>query len=212
MRSAHPPNWRFVMRPIRLLLSMMLAFSIVCVVPAQIPSESDNYGVGMPEVFLPKYLSYRTQQLASANPAVMKIGLGYVKGLSTTFIAMSGQMALDLESGSYNVTLTGLTPLQTYTVWLVNGSDHPLLPDTVVGLASVLPTGSTALLSVVLGLNLPLGFAIDRVVVTPGTIWGAEPLAAGSVNVFQKIFFRRLTLLNNSTGTVLFQETTTPPS
>lgn len=40
---------------------------------------------------------------------------------------------------------------------------------------------------------------------------GGEPLGAGSVNVFQKIFFRRLSLLNESTGKILFQETTPPP-
>ena len=42
------------MRPIRPLLSVILALSIVCVVPAQIPLEpADNFGVGIPEVFLP---------------------------------------------------------------------------------------------------------------------------------------------------------------
>jgi hypothetical protein len=43
-------------------------------------------------------------------------------------------------------------------------------------------------------------------------VWGAEPLAAGTVNVFQKIFFRRLSLLNESTGAVLFDETTAAPA
>jgi hypothetical protein len=49
------------------------------------------------------------------------------------------------------------------------------------------------------------------VVVVPGVVWGAEALGAGSVNVFQKIFFRRLTLLNESTGAVVFEETTAAP-
>jgi len=72
------------MRPIRLLLSLMLALSIVSIVPAQIPLEpADNYGIGIPDVFLPKYLAYRTQQLGGANPQVMQIPLGYVKGLSS---------------------------------------------------------------------------------------------------------------------------------
>lgn len=198
------------MRPIRLLLPLVLALSIVCVVPAQIPLDpGDNFGVGIPEVFLPKYLDYRAQQLASANPSLMTIPLGYVKGLSRSFTRMSGQMDVDLNTGSYRISLTGLSPLTTYTVWLVDEQD--LLPDLVSGLVTILATGPSALLTGVLG-ALPLGFAIDRAVVTPGILPGAEPLAAGSVNVFQKMFFRRLTLVNDSTGEVLFDETTLPPA
>jgi cytochrome c peroxidase len=63
-----------------------------------------------------------------------------------------------------------------------------------------------------LGLNLPPGLMIDRVVVAPGIVWGAEALGAGMVNVFQKMFFRRLTLVNDATGAVMFNETTLPPA
>jgi hypothetical protein len=198
------------MRPIRLLLPLILAFSIVWVVPAQIPLDPvDNYGVGIPEAFLPKYLDYRAQQLTSARPSQMTIALGYVKGLSRSFTKMSGKMDLDLDAGTYSVDLTGLSPLTTYTVWLVDEQDG--LPDVVSGLTTLLATGPTALLTGLLT-GLPLGFTIDRVVVTPGTTWGAEPLAAGSVNVFQKIFFRRLTLVNGRTGAIVFDETTLPPA
>lgn len=57
-----------------------------------------------------------------------------------------------------------------------------------------------------LGLNLPAGLTIDRVVVAPGLLAPGDPLAAGTVNVFQKIFFRRLSLVDDSTGTTLFSE------
>ena len=107
-----------------------------------------------------------------------------------------------------------MTPLTTYTVWLVDEQesigDLPPLPDVVSGVTTLLATGSSALLTGVLG-ALPLGFTIDRVVVTPGVVWGAEPLAAGSVNVFEKMFFRRLSLVNDSTGEILFNETTLAP-
>jgi cytochrome c peroxidase len=68
------------------------------------------------------------------------------------------------------------------------------------------------LLTGLLPLNLPLGFTIDRVAVVPGILPGTGPLASGSVNVFQKIFFRRLSLVNESTGVTLFQETTAAPA
>jgi cytochrome c peroxidase len=144
----------------------------------------------------------------------MRIGLGYVKGLSKSFVSMVGEMALNLQSGSYGVTLNGLTAGATYSVWLVDQSDVdlvPPLPDTVVKLATILALGPSGFLSGQLPI-LPLGFTIDRVVIAPGTVGGTEPLAAGSVNVFQKIFFRRLTLLNESTGAILFEETTLPPA
>jgi cytochrome c peroxidase len=174
-----------------------------------------NYGVGIPDVFMPKYLAYRTAQLADPNPHVMRVRLGYVKGLSTNFTKMTGEMAVNLQTGAYTTTLSGLTPLTTYAVWLVDRSESDLIPptpDTVFSLITFTAVGPTALLSGILPLSLPFGLTIDRVVVTPGTLWGGQQLAAGTVNVFQKIFFRRLSLENAGTGTVLFTETTPPPS
>src|SRR5688572_10353898 len=193
----------------------ILLCALLWAIPAGSQEPEGNYGVGVPDVFLPKYLSYRTQQLGAAQPEVMKIRLGYVKGLSTSFTNMVGEMSVNLESGAYGVSLSGLTPLTYYTVWLIDRTESeqiPPLPDTLFGLVTFLATGPSALLSGVLGAGLPVGFTIDRVVVAPGVVLGTDVLGAGSVNVFQKIFFRRLTLLNDSTGAVLFNETTPAPS
>src|SRR5438874_1415778 len=171
----------------------ILLGALLAVPPGTRAQEIDgNYGIGIPEVFLPKYLAFRTAQLASGSPDVMRIKLGYVKGLSRSFVAMVGEAAIDVGSGAFTVNLTGLAPFQTYTVWLVNHteSDPPL--DTVAGLVTFVATETTALLNGPLPVNLPVGFTIDRVVVMPGAIWGVEPLGVGLVNVFQKIFFRRL--------------------
>src|SRR5438874_3388277 len=146
-----------------------------------------NFGLGIPEVVLPK-------------------------GLSRSFIFMAGEAAIDLGSGAFTVNLAGLTPLQTYTVWVVNHTDGDPPLDTVVGLVTFVATQATSLLNGTLPVNLPVGFTIDRVVVTTGSIWGVEPLVAGLVNVSQKIFFRRLSLLNESTGEVMFDETLKPPA
>ena len=80
------------------------------------------------------------------------------------------------------------------------------------GLVTFLAAGPTALLTGVLPVSLPLGLTIDRVVVAPGLLLGSEALGAGSVNVFQKIFFRRLSLVNDSTGEILFEEMTLAPA
>jgi cytochrome c peroxidase len=174
-----------------------------------------NYGIGIPDVFLPKYLAFRQQQLSSSTPDVMRIRLGYVKGLSRSFTSMVGDAAINLESGAFDVRLNGLAPLQTYTVWLVDRPELDSfvpLPDVVFSLVTFVAAGPSALLTGVLPSNLPGGLMIDRVVVTPGVSWGAEPLGAGTVNVVQKIFFRRLSLVNESTGAVLFEETTPAPT
>ena len=171
-----------------------------------------NFGIGIPEVFVPKYLAFRTAQLASATPHVMRVKLGQVKGLSRSFTEMVGEAAINLETGGVSVNLSRLTPLQTYTVWLVDRAESNLPgTDTVTGLFTFLATGPTAALSGLLP-QLPLDFTIDRLVVTQGTVPGAQPLAAGTVNVFQKMFFRRLTLVDDGSGAVLLDETTAAPS
>jgi hypothetical protein len=74
----------------------------------------------------------------------MRIRLGYVKGLSTSFVDMVGEAAVNLESGAFQVSLNGLTPLQTYTVWLVDRPEtefFPPLPDTVFGLVTFVAVG-----------------------------------------------------------------------
>jgi cytochrome c peroxidase len=211
-------RWRFVMTSRRFTLatgaaSLLLLYAFVFAgAPIGRAQEPEgNFGVGIPETFVPKYLNFRARQLADPKPDVMRIRLGFVKGLSRSFTRMVGEMAVDLRTGTSTVTLNGLTPLTTYSVWLVDGAETDLLADIPIRLTTLLATGPTAILNGILLPVLPLGFAIDRVVVAPGLLFAGEPLGAGSVNVFQKIFFRRLTLVNDATGAVLFSDPTTPP-
>jgi len=171
-----------------------------------------NYGVGVPSVFLPKYLDFRAQQLGSATPDVMRVKLGYVKGLSRAFIATNGEAALNLASGAFTVNLTRLTPGLVYSVWIVDAPDIDGLPDVAFSLGTILAMSPNALISGVLQLSLlPPGLTIDRVAVVEGAAWGGQTLASGSVNVFQKLFFRRASLVDESTGSTLFDETTVAP-
>ena len=102
-------------------VAILLGALILAVTPGTRAQEVDgNYGIGIPDVFLPKYLAFRTGQVASGSPDVMRVKLGYVKGLSRSFVFMAGEAAINLGSGAFSVNLAGLTPLQTYTVWFVN--------------------------------------------------------------------------------------------
>src|SRR5438309_11683759 len=102
-------------------VASLLGALILAVTPGTRAQEVDgNYGIGIPDVFLPKYLAFRTGQVASGSADVMRVKLGYVKGLSRSFVFMAGEAAINLGSGAFSVNLAGLTPLQTYTVWFVN--------------------------------------------------------------------------------------------
>lgn len=182
-------------------------------VRSQAQGREGSFGVGVPEGFAQKYAAFRARALAGSDRQVLRIRLGYVKGLSRSFSAMAGEFTLDLESAAFRVSLSSLTPGGTYGVWLVDVPERGGAPGGAVRLASIQPSDRTAVVSGSLDsavLAIPAGFAIDRVVVA-----GAEspdaPLASGSANVFQKIFFRRLTLLDESTDAVLVNETTPAP-
>src|SRR5437762_14310306 len=115
-------------------VASLLGALVLALTPGTRAQEFDgNYGIGIPEVFLPKYLAFRTGQVASGSPDVMRVKLGDVKGLSRSFVFMAGEAAINLGSGAFSVNLAGLTPLQTYTVWLVNrirGQDTQLIVPT----------------------------------------------------------------------------------
>ena len=195
-------------------LVLVYAFVIASGPAGQAQEPEGNFGVGIPRTFVTKYLEFRARQLADAKPNVMRVRLGFVKGVSRAFTAMVGQMAVDLGTGTFDANLSGLTPGQTYGVWVVDRAEPggtSLVPDLPVRLATILATAPTAVLTGELAGVLPPGFTVDRVVVSRGALSSGDPLGVGTVNVFQKMFFRRLTLVDDSTGAVLHNETTTPP-
>ncbi len=205
-------QFRLVAGAAALFLSALIAGSTV---RSQAQAREGGFGVGIPEGFLQKYAAFRARTLASGDRQVLRVRLGYVKGLSRSFTAIAGEFTLNLDSAAFRVNLSRLTPQQTYGVWLVDAAETSGTQDSAVRLATVQATGSTAVVSGTLSLaNLkaPAGFTLDRVVLAPGTESPASPLASGSVNVFQKIFFRRLNLLDESTAAVLLNETTPVPS
>ncbi|MET0214370.1 MAG: hypothetical protein ABW292_15270 [Vicinamibacterales bacterium] len=166
-------------------------------------------------MFLRKYLQFRAQQLNDNQRHVLRIPLGQVKGLSRSFTGLAGDIAVNLESGAYRVSLNGLTPRATYSVWLVDRPESDdgtsPQPDATIKLATIAAARASAVQTGEIPPDLPTGFRIDRVVVVQGDAFASDALATGSVNVFQKIFFRRLSLRSESTSAVDFSETTTAP-
>jgi cytochrome c peroxidase len=210
------------LKPFRFTLvagAAIVLFALVAgsTIRSQAQAREGGFGVGVPDSLVRKYVAFRAGQLAGSAPQVLRVSLGYVKGLSRSFTAMAGELALSLESGAFNVSLSGLTPQQTYSVWLVDAAETEeaqVLPDTVVRLTTFHATRASGIATGTLNpaaLGIPDGFSIDRVVVAVGTASPAEPLATGSVNVFQKIFYRRVSLVNESTQSLLLDERTRAP-
>jgi cytochrome c peroxidase len=174
-----------------------------------------GFGVGIPDGFLQKYIAFRSRQLSGGGRQVLTVRLGFVKGLSRSFTSIAGDFTLDLESAAFKVSLNRLTPQETYGLWLVDVAEAAGEQDAAARFATVQASGQSAFASGVINpsaLKLPAGFTIDRIVVATGASSAAAPLASGSLSVFQKIFFRRLSLLNQSSDTVLLNETTPVPS
>ncbi len=63
-------------------------------------------------------------------------------------------MAVNLDSGAFNLALSGLTPLTTYTVRLVDGSDGLLPLDTLFGLVTFLAVGPSTILNGLIPLSI----------------------------------------------------------
>ena len=154
---------------------------------------------------------YRTQRLKGADESVLRVRLGYVKGLSRSFTGIAGELAVDLNSGRFTLGLNRLDPGQTYSLWLVDEADASAASDDIsFKLADVQGHKAAATLTGDAASTVPFGFSIDRVVLARGTQSMADVLAAGSLNVFQKIFHKRLSIAKESAGIIMFEETRPP--
>jgi cytochrome c peroxidase len=189
----------------------LCALIVAASIGSQAQTREGSVGVGIPEVFVRKYLAFRAAQL-NGGATLLRVRLGYVKGLSRSFTSLAGEASFNLESGAFRIDLARLTPQAGYGVWLMDAAETEGVPATAVKLATLTASGPAAVVSgTVDATALPAGFTVDRIVVADGTDSPASPLASGSVNVFQKIFLRRLSLVNESTGTVIFEETAIRP-
>ena len=98
------------MPSLRSLLALALAVSIVCGVGTQELEPEGNYGVGIPSVFVPNIWRIARRSSRAAQSRRDANQLGYVKGLSTSFTSMVGEMAVDLRIWCIHGQPEWLTP------------------------------------------------------------------------------------------------------
>jgi len=163
---------------------------------------------GRPSAFLRQFLAFRAKQLASANPDLLTISLGFVKGLSRSFTGTSGSLSIDLRTGEFSARVSGLTSGESFTLALVDRDEAGKLDRTLV-LAAIAATGPTASAVGKLDPGQVAGFALDRATLTRAST--GEVLASGAMSVFQKVFFRRLGVAVTGAPALSFAEPTRAP-
>lgn len=192
-------------------LGLSLMFQTTAQLQTQVDETEGNFGVGTPAVLLAKYLTFRNRQIQSNKTDLLEIRLGHTKGLSRSFTTTAGAMAIDLSSGQYTLTLDRLRAGDTYSVWLVDRADSQELSDRLYRVDAITASTTSASRSGDLAGKLASDFVIDRVVVASGADSADDVIATGAPSVFQKIFLRRLSVTNESTNTLYFQETVAEP-
>ena len=126
--------------------ALVCALIIAGTASSHAQARDGRFGVGIPEGFC-RSMWRSARGRASGDRQVLRVRLGYVKGLSRSFTAIAGEFALDLESGAFRVSLNGLTPHQTYGVWLVDGAETSGTHGWRVRLATVHATGASAVVT-----------------------------------------------------------------
>jgi mono/diheme cytochrome c family protein len=176
------------------LALLAAAFAACCGTALADRSGSSNLGAGDRGVLQKKYLEYRNRQLASSQPGTVVVALGAVKGLSRSFLGVSGTVALDLAAGTFQAELSGLVPGETYALWLLDQPEGrpagDLAAARTVKLGDLGAAGTTASLRGSLAGGALEGFEIDRVVLSAAGPAPAGVIASGSMSVLQKLFFR----------------------
>lgn len=180
----------------RAFSGFFVLLSVCCASFAQ--TVADNYGVGSPGVFIGKYREFKAERTRSGEANLLRIHLGHLKGLSRSFSGAAGEITIDLATGRYVAVLRGLGSTDVYSLWLMDrpeptaDASFRFNDARTHKLAEFRGSGSTV--SGVLGARIPPDFSLDRINLLRGSSSQGEVVASGSINVLQKLFFRRLDL------------------
>lgn len=190
---------------------LVLASTLLSFAPARAQTRGRAPGAdgqGSASAFLRGYLAFRDRQRASGAPDRARVALGFVKGISTAFTGTGGSFGLDLRSGAWTADLTGLAAGERYVVALLDRGEGAT-PDRRLELTTLTATGATASAQGTLSSSQAAGFVMDRVIVAPAASPDAV-LSSGGLSVFQKLFFRRQSLVDTVAPSRSFTEPAAP--
>jgi hypothetical protein len=177
-----------------LLIAVLLSFLLGAhTFPEKRPASG---GIGDARALRASYERWKAHHIRNEGHRKLILPLGYSKGLSARFTKAHGHLTLDLTDGSLSVEVQGLSPTETFDVWLIDNrpgpgrSVRPEPGDAMLRVGTLKPQGTAATLETRLARERLTGFAIDLVVVTRA---GESPedggLLFGSPTLFQRIYY-----------------------
>ncbi len=183
---------------------VLIVLVLMIVGPALLPSIEDSLRehnatfttIGDPAAFQVSYENWKNNRSRRGNQDELVLPLHYSKGLSAKVTTARGLAKLDLKSGVFSATITGLPDTSKYDVWLVDNrpgpetSVKPEASDRMIRLGTLQGSGDSRRLVMSLDTDKMRGFEVDLVVITPGAQRpGQADLLVGSPTLFQRMFF-----------------------
>ncbi|MEQ1531118.1 MAG: hypothetical protein ABL925_17520, partial [Methylococcales bacterium] len=151
--------------------------------------ETPFTGHGNPETLSSVYDRWKTSYEGNGGASVLSIGLSYSKALSHELTGATGQAALNLFDGHFQVAVNGLSPEENYEVWLLD--NHTDKPDhKMIRIGALSNQGGRRVLATTLERGQLLSFTLDAVAVSKA---GEAPhhggLLFGSPGLLQRIYY-----------------------
>lgn len=153
--------------------------------------------IGNVETVKVAYTRWKSAQAYDGNASLLRLPLGYIKGISSEFTQAKGNAILNLVTGSFVVDIAGLPAGQDSEVWLVDNRNDSQSENVRNATKAKVKAGvlhneqGIAHLEVLLNAEDLWGFELDRVVVThQGEDLQNGVLVAGSPSLFQRLYFQ----------------------
>ena len=190
-------------KPLKSLPIALIVLVLVTAGPVLLPSITGSLHesgdrvatIGDPAALQATDARWKQDRLPRKESTELVLPLHYSKGLSAKFTTARGLAKLDLGSGVFAATITGVRARSRDDVWRVDNrpspgtSVKPQSSDRMIRLGTLRGSGGSRRLVVTLDQEAMRGFEIDLVVITPGTRQPAQadPLV-GSRTLFQRAY------------------------
>jgi mono/diheme cytochrome c family protein len=152
-------------------------------------SEVPFTGHGDPEALSVVYNRWKSGYESRGRAEIVRIGLNYSKALSHELTTATGQAALNLFDGHFQVAVNGLSAKDNYDVWLLdNHADKSA--NKAIRIGALSPIGDKRMLTANLDREQLAGFTLDAVAVAKaGETPQSGGLLFGSPGLLQRIYY-----------------------
>lgn len=152
-------------------------------------------GIGDVDTLEANYRAWESDYEKTGGDSNMMLSIGWFKGLSTESTGASGIVKLNLIDGVVSVKANGLSPSQSWDVWLIDnrpGAGHSVLPepgDDLMKIGTLNNYDKVATLEASFGSDAFADFEADLVVITrTGKQPSEERVLAGTTTLFHRLY------------------------